>query len=169
MGASWSQGVAIRHILLFLVVQNMGGWCCFAIVPVMFATTNSPSGSTIGITVNKTPVGPVVVPVPYPSIGQLMMFDPSTLFPKVLIHGFMSAVLMSKTTMTTGDTAGVLGGVVSGTVMGPAQVTLGSPKVMMGGKPAATQLSMYITNGSPVGNAPANQVSPSCPNVIFAP
>ena len=134
----------------------------------MFATTNSPLGMTTGITVNKTPVGPAVVPIPYPSIGQLMMFDPSTLFPKVLIQGFMSAVLMSKTTLTMGDTAGVLGGVVSNTIMGPAQVTTGSSKVMMGGKPAATQLSMYITNGSPVGNSVANQVSPSCPNVMFA-
>jgi hypothetical protein len=97
-----------------------------------------------------------------------MMFDPGTLFEKVLIQGFMSAVLMSKTTMTTGDTAGALGGVVSGTMMGPAAVVLGSTKVLMGGKPAATQLSMYTTNGSPVANATAMQTAPSCSNVMIA-
>lgn len=135
----------------------------------MFATTNSPMGQTLGITVNKTLVGPAVVPIPYPSMGQLMMFDPGTLFEKVLVQGFMSAVLMSKTTMTTGDTAGTLGGVVSGTMMGPAAVVLGSPTVLMGGKPAATQLSMFTTNGSPVANATAVQVAPSSATVMFAP
>ncbi len=121
----------------------------------------------MGITVNKTP--PVAVPIPYPSIGQGFMFNPGTLFPKVLIQGFMSATMTSMITTTLGDIAGAMGGVVSNVVAGPAQVVMGSPSVLMGGKPAATQLSMYISNGAPLSNTLANQVSPSCSNVIIAP
>lgn len=133
----------------------------------MFATTNSPSGTTMGITVNKTP--PAAVPIPYPSIGQGPMFNPATLFPKVLVQGFMQATVTSTIAVTLGDAAGTLGGVVSNVVAGPAQVVMGSPSVLMGGKPAATQLSMYISNGAPITNTVANQVSPSCSNVMIAP
>ena len=133
----------------------------------MFATTNSPSGTTLGITVNKTP--PAAVPIPYPSIGQGSMFNPATLFPKVLVQGFMTATVTSTIATTLGDVAGTLGGVVSNVVAGPAQIIMGSPSVLLGGKPAATQLSNYVSNGAPIGNTVANQVSPSCTNVIFAP
>jgi hypothetical protein len=136
----------------------------------MFATTNSPMGMTMGITVNKTVVGPSVVPIPYPSMGQGEMFNPATLFPTVLIQGFMSAVMGSMIAMTEGDEAGEAGGVVSGLVSGPAYVEVGSPSVILGGRPAATQLSTFGTNGDPASNDPAaTQVSPSCTNVLFAP
>ena len=134
----------------------------------MFATTNSPTGMTSGTTVNNTLVGTSVVPTAYPSLGQVLMFDPGTLFETVLVQGFMSAVLNSKTTITSGDEAGTLLGVVSGTMIGPAEVTSGSLTVLMGGKPAATQLSTYNTNGSPVGNAVASQTGASCTNVTIA-
>jgi uncharacterized Zn-binding protein involved in type VI secretion len=134
----------------------------------MFATTNSPDGKTTGVTVNKTQVGPAQVPIPYPSIGQLQQFDPGTLFAKVLIQGFQAAVMMSKTTATMGDEAGSVGGVMSGKASGPAQVISGSSKVMMGGKPAATQASSYTSNGSPVFNTVAVQDTASCTNVQFA-
>jgi hypothetical protein len=133
----------------------------------MFATTNSPMGMTMGITVNKTVVGPSVVPIPYPSMGELEMFDPATLFPTVLVQGFMSAVESSMTMMTTGDEAGELGGVVSELVSGPAAVIMGSVSVIMGGRPAATMTSIYTTNGFPVANATAAQISPSCTNVMI--
>jgi len=135
----------------------------------MFATTNSPMGMTMGTTVNNTLVGPSVVPTPYPSIGEGMMFNPGTLVPNVLLGGFMAATALSMIAMTEGDTAGMLGGVVSGMMMGPAAVAVGSPTVILGGRPAATMLSMYTSNGFPVANTVAAQISPSCPNVIFAP
>jgi len=42
----------------------------------MFATTNSPDGQTMGVTVNKTQVGPTVVTILYSSIGQLQLLTP---------------------------------------------------------------------------------------------
>jgi hypothetical protein len=133
----------------------------------MFATTNSPMGMTMGITVNLTPTPAGPVPIPYPSIGHLMMFDPGSLHSSVLIQGFMATKMGSKTIMTLGDTPGVNGGVVSGKFGGPASILTGSTCVFMGGVPAGTMLSLYGSNGEPVMNTVANQISPSCTNVMI--
>lgn len=70
---------------------------------------------------------------------------------------------------TQGDIAGGGRGLVSNIVSGPAQVLIGSPSALLGGKHAVTQLSSYASNGSTLGNTAANQVAPSCSNVMCAP
>jgi hypothetical protein len=118
----------------------------------------------------KTPVGPVVVPIPYPNIGQVMMANPGTLATTILICGFPAATTNTELMMTQGDEAGVLGGVVSGIIMGPGKFTLGSATVKMSGMPPVYMGSMIGLNGTAAANCPAGcQIAPSQVMVQVAP
>jgi len=101
----------------------------------MFAVTKQ-SGQCMGMPdVCKTPV-PLAppVPIPYPNIAMPMMGNPATM--KVLIAGMPALTKASKITISSGDEAGVAGGVVCGKNMGPAEFVMSSLTVKLEGNPA---------------------------------
>lgn len=136
-----------------------------------FASTNSPDGSLMGFPdVCQTPMGPSVVPVPYPCDAVCSDADPATLAETVMICGFPAATVETVIMLCQGDEEGVLGGVISGGIMGPCGYELGSETVFMGGLPCVFQGSTTPMNGTPNANCPVGmQDSPSQEMVTVAP
>ncbi|QEL66328.1 hypothetical protein OTERR_28520 [Oryzomicrobium terrae] len=101
----------------------------------MFAVTKQAGQCLAMPDVCKTPAPPgPPIPLPYPNIAMPMLGNPATL--KVLICGMPALHQSSKITLSSGDEAGMAGGVVSGKVMGPAEFITGSLKVKLEGHPA---------------------------------
>ena len=90
----------------------------------------------------KVPVGPAIVPMPFPNVAVSSSHIPSVF--NVVIGGGLAENLATAGTISNGDQAGAVGGVVSNLIMGPDRPMLGSMKVMIGG-PFATRLTS--TNG----------------------
>ncbi len=112
--------------------------------------------------VNKTEVGPAVVPLPYPSIGELAMADPGTCSLVVIIVGMPTATIETMLMMSEGDEPGELGGVISQIFSGPCKFTLGSSVVMVEGMPCAFSFTMIGMNGEGDFNVPDGvQIEPS--------
>jgi len=104
-----------------MFMLNNGGAMALATVPDVCKTPAPPAGP---------------VPIPYPNMADTSMADPGGLVPKVLVD-FKPAMNMStKVLMTSGDEAGVAGGVASSKIKGEMNFIDGSLKVMVGGKPA---------------------------------
>jgi len=115
-----------------------------------------------------TPAGPV--PIPYPNIAMLAQTVLPTAAMTVMIGGLNAVVETTEIMMSSGDDAGVAGGVVSGMFIGPAQVTLGSVTVLMAGRGAAYLGSITAHNGEGDANMPVGaQIAPSQVNVLVAP
>lgn len=94
----------------------------------------------------KTPTPPAgTPPIPYPNIAQLVLIDASTASSKVQFSGASALTLDSKTTLSSGDEAGVAGGVASNKNLGEAAFTMGSLKVRIDGK-AAVRLTDPTTH-----------------------
>lgn len=111
-----------------------------------------------------TPAGPV--PTPFPNMG--MCPTATGTVPTVLIENMDSIVLGSQIPMSSGDEAGVAGGVVSGTVAGPIRFMLGSTKVLAKGKPMVMITATTAHNGSNP-NMPAGMVvAPSQAKVLVS-
>ncbi|WP_027185558.1 DUF4150 domain-containing protein [Desulfovibrio inopinatus] len=91
-----------------------------------------------------TPAGPVVVPIPYPNIGEPEMGEPAC--ERVLINGTPSLNMSSTVMPSNGDQAGVMGGVVCGEIMGEVKFTEGSEKVTLAGSPAVRLTSSTTHN-----------------------
>ena len=108
----------------------------------------------------KTPVGPSIVPIPYPNISMGATANPSTVANNILISGAPGHTVGTAVPMSGGGQPGVAGGVVSGAVMGSTKVLMGSTSIFFGGKPAARLTSMTGQNGSSM-NALGATVSPS--------
>lgn len=114
----------------------------------------------------ETPVG--TIPVPYPNTAQLMQANPATCPMKVTIMNQPPITKQAMIPTTSGDEAGVSGGVVSGMIKGPAQPKMGSRKVTFEGNAAVFQTCLWGQNGNNA-NAPAGmQVSPSQTKVLIA-
>lgn len=112
-----------------------------------------------------TPGGPV--PTPFPNLAQCAMANPGTCAKKVKIMGQAAIHVGTKIPMTSGDEAGVAGGVVSGTNLQQATYRAGLPTIKIEGNDAITQLAATAHNGSNA-NAPAGvQVAPSQTGVLF--
>lgn len=94
----------------------------------------------------KTPVGPAVVPTPYPNIGMSAMADPGAIVDNVLLVAMPALNIGTTILMTNGDQAGVLGGVASNMIMGEASFVTSSLKVMVGGMPAVRMNDMTMHN-----------------------
>ncbi len=126
----------------------------------MFVTSQGPMPATdLGFPdVCKTPVGPVVTPLPYASIGLSTTAIPNQT--KVLLSAMPAHNLTTVTPMTNGNQPGVLLGVVSNMIMGPAQAAMGSTNLMIGGAPATKLTSPTKQNGS-CPNEPGVRISPS--------
>jgi len=75
---------------------------------------------------------PIPLPIPYPNIG--LSADTTNGATSVLVEGQMPMVQSAFYPKTSGDEAGVKGGVISGTVMGKAEVLLCSFDVLIEGQ-----------------------------------
>jgi hypothetical protein len=77
------------------------------------------------------------------------MANPSTASQKVFIDGAMALNAQSKFPLSSGDEAGVAGGVVSNVFIGPCSFSpaSGSKKVMIENKPAVAMGAMTFHNG----------------------
>ncbi len=97
----------------------------------------------------KTPVPPAgPVPLPYPNTADTSAADPSGLVMDVLVDGMPAMNMSSKVLMTSGDEAGVAGGVTSSKVKGDMIFIDGSAKVMVAGKPAVRVTCQTMHNAN---------------------
>jgi hypothetical protein len=117
----------------------------------------------------KVQVGPAVVPTPFPNQAQLADGNAATFSPKVKIENKNAATETSLITQSSGDEAGALGGVVSGVNRGPAQIKMGSKKVMVDGKGIAMLTSVVAQNGTNANMPVGTQIAPSQAKVLVAP
>ena len=114
----------------------------------------------------KTPAPPAPpVPIPYPNIAMLPMAVGTV--PTVLVMNMEAVVQTTKIPMSSGDEAGVAGGVVSGMIKGEVSFKLFSSKVKFGGKSAVFVTAMTGHNGTNA-NAVGAQIAPSQAKVIVA-
>ena len=135
----------------------------------MFPASTSAGGMCMGMPdVCKTPSPAGPIPIPYPNIAQCSMANPGTAATKVMICNMPALVLNTMIMLSSGDEAGVAGGVVSGMNMGPAKFLRGSTKVMVQGKPGAYLTSQLGMNGSSP-NTVGTQLAPSQVKVIYGP
>lgn len=102
----------------------------------------------------KTPAPPPpgnLVPIPYPSIGQLNTAHDTA--DKVLAGGAEVVTTKSKIDNTTGDAAGTGGGVTSGTFGKAVEFTKGSATVFAQGNPVVRMGDpTKQNNGNAVGS-----------------
>lgn len=136
----------------------------------MFPASTSAGGMCMGVPdVCKTPAPPAPpIPIPYPNIAQCAMANPGTASTKVMIVNMPALMLNTMISMSSGDEAGVAGGVVSGMNMGPAKFLKGSSKVLVEGKPGAYLTSNLGMNGASP-NTMGTQLAPSQAKVIYGP
>lgn len=92
----------------------------------------------------KVPSPAGTVPTPFPNIAMSSMANP--IVENVLVAGMPALNLGSTIMMSNGDQGGAAGGVVSNDIMGSAKFTIGSIKVMVGGKPAVRLSAMTSQN-----------------------
>ena len=103
----------------------------------MYALTTKNAQIISSLDVCKTPSPSGVVPVPYPNIGLTAQGAPAAM--KVFIAGMPALNKRSKCAPSSGDEAGVAGGVVSSTIKGPVAFVASSLKVKIQGAPAVRQ------------------------------
>lgn len=106
----------------------------------------------------NTPVGPVIVPIPYPNIGLGATAVPTQF--KFLLMGMPAHNLATTRPMTNGDNGGLGLGLLSGMVMGPATAAAGSTVLLVGGPPA-TKMTMPTKQNGLSPNAFGMTLSPS--------
>jgi len=128
----------------------------------MFANTQM-AGMDFGFPdVCLTPVGPAVVPIPYPNMAMSPMGVPAAY--NVLFMAAPAHNLSTVIPLTNGDNAGVATGVASGTVMGPSRHLTAAFTVLVGGMPATRLTSMSLQNST---NCPGMRVVPSQTKVLL--
>jgi hypothetical protein len=107
------------------------------------------------------------IPTPFPNMAMANQALPPTCALTVMISNKFVIVLNGQIPMSSGDDAGVGGGVMSGMMMGPVTFKLGSFKVMAEGKGICSLAAMTTQNGMGSGNAVGNVISPSQPKVMI--
>ena len=128
----------------------------------MQVSTNASGTTSAFPNVCNTPAPPASpIPVPYPSIGQCATATASTCAQKVKILNKQILTSKSEVPKTSGDEAGVNGGVTSGTFGGPCKRTQTSAKVNVEGNPLVTNLQTIGSNGSSPNAPVGNQLAPS--------
>lgn len=128
-----------------LPASTRGGGMCFAFPDVC-----------------KVPAPPAPpVPTPFPNMAMCAAALAPTCSLTVKFANKPVLTIASEIPMSSGDEAGVAGGVVSGMIKGPVRYRRGVSTVLVEGKPVVTALSPTGQNGSNA-NAPAGaQVLPS--------
>jgi hypothetical protein len=91
-----------------------------------------------------TPVGPAVVPVPYPNIA--MSASTAPVVPNVLVACTPALNMTSKGLVSMGDQAGLMMGVVSHMMSGQTSYNVGCFTIMVGGAPAQRLTSVTGQN-----------------------
>lgn len=117
----------------------------------------------------KTPAPPAPVPppMPYPNIGQVSNAQSTSTNVKMV--GAKVCTEKSEMSSSSGDEAGVAGGIVSSRNMADVKFKMGSSKVKVEGEKCCHMTSMTGHNGSNA-NVPAGaQIAPSQTKVIVAP
>ena len=117
----------------------------------------------------KTPAPPAPspVPIPYPNIGMVMQ-GMAGFSVKIKIMGQPAALVNGKIPMSSGDEAGVAGGVVSGKFKGEVIFKKGSMKVTCEGKKQCYITSICGHNGSNANMPVGAQIAPSQVMVLIA-
>lgn len=133
----------------------------------MFPASSKGGGMVMGFPdVCKTPAPPAPspIPIPYPNMGQLASATAGTCSSKVKIANQPVVTKDSETPMSSGDEAGVAGGVSSSCNMGKCVIKKGSSTVKAEGKEVAHITSMCAHNKD---NFPAGmQIAPSQVQVL---
>lgn len=112
-----------------------------------------------------TPAVPSPIPVPYPNIAASTMADPGGIVENVLLVAMPALNQATKILLSNGDQAGTAGGgVASHKIMGEAAFTMGSTKVMIGGKPGVRLSCMTTQNNA---NTTGLVVTPSQTKVML--
>jgi hypothetical protein len=132
----------------------------------MFPASCKAGGVAMGFPdVCKTPAAPSPIPIPYPNIAQVASATAGTCSSKVKIMNQAAVTKDSEIPMSSGDEAGVVGGVSSSCNMGKAVFKDASTKVKAEGKGIAKILSMVSMNKD---NFPAGmQIAPSQTKVLI--
>lgn len=118
----------------------------------------------------KTPIGPAIVPIPYPNISAEPMAIPGTTAVKTFNMAMPEHVMGSMVPLTNGDQAGVAGGLISSTIMGPRTDMLGSTGIIVEGRPSTYMGTMGTQNGAGAANAPPGfTIVPSQVKVLIRP
>lgn len=133
----------------------------------MMPASSTMNGSCMGMpNVCKVPAPPAPpIPVPFPSIAQCAMATSTST--KVMIMNMPAIVLNTQIPQSSGDEAGVAGGVISGMNMGPAIYKMGSSKVKFEGKSACMLTSTTSHNGSNPNFPAGAQIAPSQAKVLI--
>lgn len=132
----------------------------------MLPASTKSGGMCVGAPdVCKTPAPPAPpVPIPYPNIAQVPAASAGTCTSKVKMGNQPVVVKDTEIPMSSGDEAGVAGGVMSGCNMGKAVFKMGSSTVKAEGKDVCYVTSMTSHNKD---NFPAGkQVAPSQATVL---
>ena len=133
-------------------VSTKGGGQCFAFPD----TCKTPA-----------PPAPAPVPIPYPNMG--MCAQASGTSSKVLICKKETITTQSEIPRTSGDEAGVAGGLVSSTNMDKVAFKKGSSKVEVEGNPVVLFLATTGQNGANANMPSGAQIAPSQTKVLAAP
>ena len=108
----------------------------------------------------KVPAPPAPpIPTPFPNLAMCAMATGTT--QKVLIMNMPALTEASKIPQSSGDEAGVAGGVVSGMNMGPVAFRTASSKVLFEGKKAVMLTATTAHNGSNANMPAGAHVVPS--------
>ncbi|HEY3225742.1 MAG TPA: PAAR-like domain-containing protein [Planctomycetota bacterium] len=132
----------------------------------MFPASSKGGGMAMGFPdVCKTPAPPAPpIPIPYPNIAQVASASSGTCSSKVKIANQPVVTKDTEIPMSSGDEAGVAGGVMSSCNMGKCVFKMGSSTVKAEGKDVAHLTSMVSHNKD---NFPAGmQIAPSQVQVI---
>lgn len=114
----------------------------------------------------KVPAPPAPpIPTPFPNIGQCAVAVATST--KVMFMNRPVIVQTSKIPVSSGDEAGVAGGVVSGMIVGEVQFKTASSKVKVEGKGAVVLGAVTSHNGTSA-NAVGAHVAPSQAKVLVA-
>lgn len=106
----------------------------------------------------NTPVGPAIVPIPYPNIALGSTAIPTQV--KFLTLGMPAHNLATTIPLSNGDNGGLGLGVLSGLVMGPGAAMMGSTCLLIGGAPA-TKMGMPSKQNGISPNAFGSTMSPA--------
>lgn len=133
----------------------------------MFPASTKAGGMAFGFPDTcKVPAPPAPpIPTPFPNTAQLNQAQGTSLKVKILNQPVVTKA--SQVPMSSGDEAGVAGGMVSGMNMGPCTFKQGVTKVKIEGNDAINQLKPTGHNGTNA-NFPAGMVAaPSQTKVII--
>lgn len=126
----------------------------------MMPAANQGLGMNMGFPdVCTTPAAPAPIPIPYPNIGMNAMSVP--FIPNIMVSMAPAHNMGAKPALTNGDNAGV----AHPLFMQPGGTTMGNPRIMMGGMPAA-HLAVP-TYGNNFNNPAGSKLVPSITNVLL--